>query len=189
MRRRYAFSSKRSTMASWRPTRQTGVLTLATPEDSPASASVTFEFVALEFGPDARAMVGRPWQLARYTAPDGTLQDVLPEAVFQFRLEPDSSRAEAFDLCVDQNGSYEFDDDGFVVIRLDGPVDGEFCAPDNPEARRQVREARMILDGDGPSGTPLMYVVEGDRLTLSVEGGRGIGRLMFVGVDELMQQR
>ena len=108
-----------------------GVLTLATPEDSSPSASAAFEFVALEFGPDAKALVDRPWQLTRYIAPDGTLQDVLPEAVFQFRLEPDSSRAEAFDLCVDQDGSYEFGD-GFVVIRLDGPVDGVFCAPDNP---------------------------------------------------------
>ena len=54
-----------------------------------------------------------------------------------------------------------------------------------------MREARAILDGDGSgtTGIPLMYVVEGDRLTLSAEGNTGIGRLVFVEVDELMQQR
>ena len=133
-------------------------------------------------------LLGRPWQLSQYTAPDGTLQNVLPEAVFQFQLEPDSLRANAFDVCVDQNGSYELGD-GFVVIRLDGPTDGIACSPDDFEPVRQVDEARTILDGDrdesGMIGVPLTYAVEGDTLTLSAADGR---QLVFVEVDELEQQ-
>lgn len=147
---------------------------------------------AVEFGEvpnGARALLDRPWQLSRYTAPDGTLRDVLPSAVFQFRLEPGSSRADAFDLCVDQNGSYELGD-GFVVIRLDGPTDGLACSPDDPGAERQVNEARTILDGDrdgsGTIGVPLTYAVEGDTLTLSAADDR---QLVFVEVDELEQQQ
>ena len=163
-----------------------GVLSLAggcSDDDSPSGTGQP---------PNSTGLAGPVWELARYTGPDGTLRDVLPATMFQFRLIPGSSAAGSFNQCVTQGGSYELGGDGFVSVRFDGPTDDVVCEPfDDAEFDAQSRAFRSILEGSLPgegsrTGTPLMYDVDGDTLELSAPDGR---QLEFTEVDQFDYER